>query len=152
MEALGGRGGIAHTHSSPQHQMGVSDQRHVTAALYPPGKGPPVPIGQEDGWAPALMWTQRLEEKSFCLCRGSNPDRPVVQSVTQTSYELKARAFSVLGIFKRHLQFPLTVPYEKSMWICIFFLVTFYTSSHSWIRYLEIRVSVITDHHQTHFM
>jgi hypothetical protein len=31
----------------------------------PPGKGPPVPIGQEAGWAPEPVWTQRLEEKSF---------------------------------------------------------------------------------------
>jgi hypothetical protein len=30
----------------------------------PPGKGPPVPIGQEAGWAPEPVWTQRPEEKS----------------------------------------------------------------------------------------
>jgi hypothetical protein len=30
-----------------------------------PGKGPPVPIVQEAGWTPELVWTQRLEEKSF---------------------------------------------------------------------------------------
>jgi hypothetical protein len=30
----------------------------------PPGKGPPVPIGQEAGWAPEPVWTQGLEEKS----------------------------------------------------------------------------------------
>jgi hypothetical protein len=29
----------------------------------PPGKGPPVPIVQEAGWAPEPVWTQRLEEK-----------------------------------------------------------------------------------------
>jgi hypothetical protein len=29
------------------------------------GKGPPVPIGQEAGWAPEPVWTQRIEEKSF---------------------------------------------------------------------------------------
>jgi hypothetical protein len=34
-----------------------------------PGKGPPVPIGQEAGRAPEPVWTQRLEEKSSCLCR-----------------------------------------------------------------------------------
>jgi len=44
----------------------------------PPGKGPPVPIVQEAGWAPEPVWTQRLEEKSFRLCRGSNLDLPVV--------------------------------------------------------------------------
>jgi hypothetical protein len=31
---------------------------------FPPGKGPPLPIGQEAGWAPEPVWTQRLEEKS----------------------------------------------------------------------------------------
>jgi hypothetical protein len=30
-----------------------------------PGKGPPVPVGKEAGWAPELVWMQRLEEKSF---------------------------------------------------------------------------------------
>jgi hypothetical protein len=31
----------------------------------PSGKDPLVPIGQEAGWASDLLWTQRLEEKSF---------------------------------------------------------------------------------------
>jgi hypothetical protein len=31
--------------------------------VLPPGKGPPVPIGQEAGW------TQRLEKKSFASAR-----------------------------------------------------------------------------------
>jgi hypothetical protein len=48
-----------------------------------PGKGPPVPIVQEAGWASEPVWTQRLEEKSFRLCWGSNPDRPVVQPVVR---------------------------------------------------------------------
>jgi hypothetical protein len=30
----------------------------------PPGKEPPVPIGQEAGWAPEPVWAQGLEEKS----------------------------------------------------------------------------------------
>jgi hypothetical protein len=32
-----------------------------------PGKGPPVAIVQEAGWAPEPVWIQRLEEKSFAL-------------------------------------------------------------------------------------
>jgi hypothetical protein len=46
----------------------------------PPGKGPRVPIVQEAGWAPELVWTQRLEEKSFAsagdrtsIARSSSP-------------------------------------------------------------------------------
>jgi hypothetical protein len=60
--------------------MGVSGQGHAPAALYPRGKGPPVPIGQEAGWAPEPVWTQRLEEKSSV----SVGDRtPVVHSVVR---------------------------------------------------------------------
>jgi hypothetical protein len=80
MEALGGRGGIALTQSRPRHYMGVSGQHHAPAALYPPGKGPPVPIVQEAGWAPEPVRTQRLEEKSFApagnrttIARSSSP-------------------------------------------------------------------------------
>jgi hypothetical protein len=36
------------------------------------GKGAPVPIVHEAGWAPELVWTQKLQEKSLCLRRGSN--------------------------------------------------------------------------------
>jgi hypothetical protein len=46
----------------------------------PPGKGLPVPIGLEAGWASEPVWTQRLEEKSSA----SVGDRtPVVQSVVR---------------------------------------------------------------------
>jgi hypothetical protein len=48
-----------------------------------PGKGSPVPIGQETGWAPEPVWTQRLEEKSFRLSRESNLDRLVVQPLAR---------------------------------------------------------------------
>jgi hypothetical protein len=48
-----------------------------------PGKGPPVPIVQEDGWASEPVWTQRLEEIYFRFCRGSNLYRPVVQPVVR---------------------------------------------------------------------
>jgi hypothetical protein len=43
MEELGGRGGIALTHSRPRHKMGVSGQRHAPAALYPRGNDPRYP-------------------------------------------------------------------------------------------------------------
>jgi hypothetical protein len=62
---------------------GVSGQRDAPAALYTLGKDPSVPIGQEAGWAPEPIWTQRLVEKSFRFCPGSNLDRPVVQSVVR---------------------------------------------------------------------
>jgi hypothetical protein len=48
-----------------------------------PGEEPSVPTMQEAVWAPEPVWTQRLEEKSFRLCRGSNINRPVVQPVAR---------------------------------------------------------------------
>jgi hypothetical protein len=60
--------------------MGVSGQRHAPGRALPPGKGPPVPIVQEAGWAPEPIWTQGLEEKSSA----SVGDRtPVVQPVVR---------------------------------------------------------------------
>jgi hypothetical protein len=52
---------------------GCDGQRHSPAALLPPGKGPPVPIVQETGWAPEPVWTQRLDEKSFALAGDRTP-------------------------------------------------------------------------------
>jgi hypothetical protein len=62
--------------------MGLSGLRHAPVALYS-GKGHPVPIVQVAGWAPDQVWTQRLEEESFRLCRGSNIDHPVAQPVAR---------------------------------------------------------------------
>jgi hypothetical protein len=45
-----------------------------------PGKGPPVPIVQENRWAPEPVWTQRLEVKILSPLPGiepRSPDRPV---------------------------------------------------------------------------
>jgi hypothetical protein len=78
--------------------MGVSGQRHSPAALLPPGKGPPVPIAQEAEWAPESVWTQRLEEKFFRLCRGSNVDRPVVQPVARHYTDWATRLTHMSGI------------------------------------------------------
>jgi hypothetical protein len=80
MKVPEGRGGIALTHSQPQHYMEVSGQHHAVATLYPRGKDPPIPTGQEAGWASELVWTQRLEEKSSVSVRDRTP---VVQSVVQ---------------------------------------------------------------------
>jgi hypothetical protein len=83
IKALGGKGGIAPTHSRPrQLDWGAWSAPRPGHALAR-GKGPPVPTVQEGGWAPEPVWTQRLEEKSFRLCRGSNPGRPVVQPVAR---------------------------------------------------------------------
>jgi hypothetical protein len=62
--------------------MGVSGQRHAPAALLPPGKGPPVPIGQEAGWASEPVWTQRIEEKSFAHTGNRTPIARLARSQT----------------------------------------------------------------------
>jgi len=62
--------------------MGVSG-KVTTLPLYARGKGLTIPFVKEAAWAPEPVWTQRLEEKSFALCRGSNPDRPVVQPIAR---------------------------------------------------------------------
>jgi hypothetical protein len=65
-----------------------------------PAKGPLVPIVQEAWWAPEPVWTQRVEEKSLCLCLGLNLDRPVVQPVTRHYTDWATRLTSCL-----HLQY-----------------------------------------------
>jgi hypothetical protein len=48
-----------------------------------PGKGPPVPIVQEAGWAPEPVWTQRIEEISFAPAGDHGPVvHPVVRHYT----------------------------------------------------------------------
>jgi hypothetical protein len=64
----------------------------------PPGKEPPVPIGQEAGWAPEPVWTQRLEEKSSCLCRGSNPSRPVRSQIQECTDEIYSEGGAMLFV------------------------------------------------------
>jgi hypothetical protein len=44
--------------------MGMIGQHDTPAALYSPGRGPPIHIVQEAGWAPEPVWTQGLEDKS----------------------------------------------------------------------------------------
>jgi hypothetical protein len=53
--------------------MGMSGQRHAPVAIYPRGKGPPVLIVQEAGWAPEPVWTQRIEDKILSSLAGIEP-------------------------------------------------------------------------------
>jgi hypothetical protein len=68
----------------------MSGQLEVPASL-PPGKEPPVPIGQETGWAPETVWTTWSRENSL-LYRDSNSDLSVVQPVDSryTDYAIPA--------------------------------------------------------------
>jgi hypothetical protein len=79
MEALGGERRYSfHSFSTSALDGGEWSASRPGRAL-PPGKGPPVPIVQEAGWAPEPVWTQRLEEKSLPLpeIEPRSPGRPV---------------------------------------------------------------------------
>jgi hypothetical protein len=93
--------------------MGVSGQHHAPAALYPWGKGPPVPIVQEAGWAPELVWTQRQEEKSS----SSVGDRtPVVQSVASHYTDWATAAHNIYSASSANIgnrRILLLVPHAK---------------------------------------
>jgi hypothetical protein len=57
---LGGRGGIAPTHlSTSALDRGEWPASRPGRAL-PPGKGPPIPVVHEAGWASELVWTQMI--------------------------------------------------------------------------------------------
>jgi hypothetical protein len=83
MEALGGE----RRYSSYSFTTSALDRGEWSASrpgrALPPGKGPPVPIVQEAGWAPEPVWTQEATGKILCPCRGSNPARPVLQPVVR---------------------------------------------------------------------
>jgi hypothetical protein len=64
MEALGGEEYSSYSFTTSTLDRGEWSASRPGRAL-PPGKGPPVPIVQEAGWAAEPVWTQRLEEKSF---------------------------------------------------------------------------------------
>jgi hypothetical protein len=54
-----------------------------------PGKGPPIPIGQEAGWAPETVCTRRLEEKILSPLQGIEPRSPGRPVRSQTLYSLR---------------------------------------------------------------
>jgi hypothetical protein len=64
MEAHGERIYSFYSFTTSALHGGEWSASHPGRAL-PPGKGPPVPTIQEDGWAPEPVWTQMLEEKSL---------------------------------------------------------------------------------------
>jgi hypothetical protein len=82
MKALWGRESIAPTHSWPQQEMGVSDQRQSSAAFT---------SGERNrgthwtgGWVgPRAGLDTETRGKILCLCEGSNLDHPVVKSVVR---------------------------------------------------------------------
>jgi hypothetical protein len=73
----------------------MSGQRHSQAVFYPREKAPDTHWigGWEAGWTSELVWTQRLEEKSFAF---AGDQTPVNQSVVRryTDWASKGRMSS----------------------------------------------------------
>jgi hypothetical protein len=76
--------------------MGVSGQRHASAAIYPQGKVPRYPLYRR--LAPEPVWTQRLEEKS---CAPVGDRTPIVQPVVShyTDWATAAAQYSTVLLF-----------------------------------------------------
>jgi hypothetical protein len=71
--------------------MGVSGQRHTRAALCPGERTPGIHC--TGGWVGLRVGLDtEARGKVFCPCRGSNPDRPVVQSVVRHYTDLDTPA------------------------------------------------------------
>jgi hypothetical protein len=77
MQATRRRWSIALTHSWPRLCMGEIGQRHAPAAFYPGERTTRYPLDRRLG---PQSWSD-TEARGNILCRGSNPCRPVVQSV-----------------------------------------------------------------------
>jgi hypothetical protein len=104
MHTLRGRGSITPysfmTSALDGDEWSASRPSHALS----PGKDP----GQEAGWVPELIWTQRLRGKTLCSCRGSNPGHPVC---IRTLYWLRypsSRLYSNWTIYKRSEAFTVT--------------------------------------------
>jgi hypothetical protein len=96
MQALRGRGNIYPTHSCLTSALdGGEWSASRPGSALPPGKGTPVPIGLETGCASELIWSRRLEEKSFA----SAGDPPVVQSVIRHYTDANLRGQSLSATF-----------------------------------------------------
>jgi hypothetical protein len=76
-----------------------------------PGK---VPTVQEAGWTLEPVWTQRLHEKSFRLCRGSNTDRPVLRPVARHYTAWATRLPCAFSILIKQLNTALYLRQENS--------------------------------------
>jgi hypothetical protein len=79
MEALGGGEEVYSSYSFTTSALdGGEWSTSRPGRALPPGKGPPVPIEQEVGWAPEPVWTQRLEENPVPLpgIEPRSPGRP----------------------------------------------------------------------------
>jgi hypothetical protein len=56
--------------------------RFISQVLYPEGKEPPVPIGQEAGWDSRVdLYALKTEKKTSSICRESNTKSLVIKPI-----------------------------------------------------------------------
>jgi hypothetical protein len=114
MVALGGRGGIAHTHSWPRHYMEVSGQCHAPAALCSGERTPGTHC--TGGWVgPRAGLDTEVRGKILCPCRGSNPDHSIVQSVVRHHTAWATRLLIINAYIQNILALP-TLLYDSDNW------------------------------------
>jgi hypothetical protein len=113
--------------------MGVSGHRHAPAALSPRDKDPGSHcIGGCVGLRAGL--DTEVTGKNSCLCRGSNLDRTVVQSVARQYTDCATPASSLritILIFLINLCVYERVTYHYNLWGRVFFY-RLLTTIHSW--------------------
>jgi hypothetical protein len=111
----------------PWHYLEVSGQLHALATL-PPGKEPPVLLGQEAGWTLKPVWTCRRENS--WPYRDSNSNPSVIQPVAScyTNYAILAPrifiicfenvAVSLFNLFHHH-HIHFKPPLQQGCNICV---------------------------------
>jgi hypothetical protein len=60
-----------------------------------PGEGLTVPIVEESGWVSEVVWTQRVEEKSFSCTGDRTPGRPLTELAQLPMYPSVAMSSGV---------------------------------------------------------
>jgi hypothetical protein len=130
--------------------MEVSGQLPAPTTL-PPGKEPPVSIGEEAGWAPETVWTRWWREKFPAPHRESNPRTPIVQPVAQryTDWAIAALTVQLVPVVifvQRHWLQRRTASLR---YVCV--CVCVYTHARTHARTRTHTYSMVTEVTEWHF-
>jgi hypothetical protein len=67
-----------------------------------PGERTAGTIGQEAGWAPEPVWTQRLDEKSFASAGDRTPQLLCMQNVCTRYNFTHTHTHTCISVFRKH--------------------------------------------------
>jgi hypothetical protein len=107
MEAQGGRGGIAPTHSRPRNLKRVSGQRHASAALYPWGMDSQYPLDRKLG-GPQSRSGQEVRGNILLPLPGIEPGSPCRPVRSHTLYTLSYRHSWYRCVFQTNSHWSVT--------------------------------------------